>query len=137
MVNWTQVFRFGNIFLVPTSVNGSKPLLFVLDTGSPNNVLSVRAGQLIGKVRSEDRMRVTGMSGNAKQVYTSDKASLRFGHFEQPNNYAITLDLSAMNRQNGTEVSGFLGFQLLQLLEVKLDYRDGLVDFEYSHKHTK
>ena len=137
MVNWTQVFRFGNIFLVPTSVNGSKPLLFVLDTGSPNNVLSVRAGQLIGKVRSEDRMRVTGMSGNAKQVYSSDKASLRFGHFEQPNNYAITLDLSAMNRQNGTEVSGFLGFQVLQLLEVKLDYRDGLVDFEYSHKHTK
>lgn len=82
-------------------------------------------------------MRVTGMSGNAKQVYSSDKASLRFGHFEQPNNYAITLDLSAMNRQNGTEVSGFLGFQVLQLLEVKLDYRDGLVDFEYSHKHTK
>jgi hypothetical protein len=42
-----------------------------------------------------------------------------------------------MNRQNGIEVSGFLGFQVLQLLEVKLDYRDGLVDFEYGHKHTQ
>ena len=36
----------------------------------------------------------------------------------------------------GTELSGFLGFQMLQLLELKLDYRDGLVDFVYESKRA-
>jgi hypothetical protein len=34
----------------------------------------------------------------------------------------------------GTEVSGFLGFGMLRVLDLKLDYRDGLVDFEYDPK---
>jgi hypothetical protein len=45
-----------------------------------------------------------------------------------------TLDLSLFSRSLGTEVSGFLGFDTLRLLEIKLDYRDGLVDFEYAPK---
>jgi hypothetical protein len=32
----------------------------------------------------------------------------------------------------GTEISGFIGFDLLGLLVVKIDYRDGLMSFEYS-----
>ena len=32
----------------------------------------------------------------------------------------------------GTEVSGFLGFTMLRLLEIKIDYRDDLVDFSYK-----
>ena len=33
-----------------------------------------------------------------------------------------------------TEVSGVLGFQMLRLLDIKIDYRDGLVDFNYDAK---
>jgi hypothetical protein len=40
------------------------------------------------------------------------------------------------SRQLGTEVSGFLGFDMLRMLEVKLDYRDGLVDFGYDPKRV-
>ena len=43
MVNWTEVFRFGHIMLVPTSVNDSKPMLFGIDTGALSNLLSLRA----------------------------------------------------------------------------------------------
>ena len=46
----------------------------------------------------------------------------------------VTFDLSPESRRLGTEVSGFLGFDMLRLLEIKLDYRDGLVDFEYDPK---
>jgi tetratricopeptide (TPR) repeat protein len=34
MAEWTKVFRFGHMILLPTSVNDSKPLLFGLDTGA-------------------------------------------------------------------------------------------------------
>jgi hypothetical protein len=53
-----------------------------------------------------------------------------------PNLDIVTFDLSNPSKQMGTELSGFLGFQMLQLLELKLDYRDGLVDFVYESKRA-
>ncbi len=137
MANWTKVFRFGHSVLVPTSVNDSKPMLFGLDTGAFANILSVRAGRQVSKVSSDDRVRVRGLNGDVKKVYSSEKATLRFGHLQQPNLEIVTLDLFTLSRRTGTEVSGFLGFAMLRLLEVKLDYRDGLVDFEYDPKRVQ
>lgn len=136
MANWTKVFRFGHSMLVPTRVNDSKPMLFGLDTGAFNNILSVRAGRQVSKVSSEDRLRVRGLSGEVNKVYSSSKVTLQFGHLQQANLDIITLDLSILSRRMGTEVSGFLGFGMLRLLEVKLDYRDGLVDFGYDPKRV-
>jgi hypothetical protein len=136
MANWTKVFRFGHSMLVPTSVNDSKFMLFGLDTGSSSNILSARAGRQVAKVSSDDRIRVRGLNGEVNKVYSSDKATLRFGHLQQPNLGILTLDLSTLSRHTGTEISGLLGFEMLRMLEVKLDYRDGLVDFEYDPKHV-
>jgi hypothetical protein len=136
MADWTKVFRFGHSILVPTSVNDSKAMLFGLDTGAFSNLLSVRAGRQVSKVSSEDRVRVRGVNGAVDKVYSSEKATLRFGHFQQSNLGIITLDLSTISRHTGTEVSGFLGFAMLRQLEVELDYRDGLVDFKYDPKRV-
>jgi len=136
MANWEKVFRFGHSILVPTMVNGSNSMLFGLDTGAPINLLSVRAGRQVSKVGSEDRRRVRGLSGEVNKVYSSAKATLVFGHLRHENLDIITLDLSAVSRNIGTEVSGFLGFGMLRLLDVKLDYRDGLADFEYDPKRV-
>jgi tetratricopeptide (TPR) repeat protein len=136
MADWTKVFRFGHSILVPTSVNDSKAMLFGLDTGAFSNLLSVRAGRLVAKVNSEDRVQIHGLNGNVDKVYSSENATLRFGHFQQSNLGIITLDLSSVSRHTGTEVSGFLGFAMLRQLEVELDYRDGLVNFKYDPKRV-
>jgi tetratricopeptide (TPR) repeat protein len=136
MVNWTKVFRFGHAMLVPTSVNDSKPMLFGLDTGAFTNVLSLRAGRQVAKVSSDYRDRVGGLNGEVNKVYSSEKVTLSFGHYRQSNQGMVTVDLSTVSRQTGTEVSGFLGFAMLRQLELKLDYRDGLVDFEYDPKRA-
>lgn len=137
MTEWTKVFRFGHSLLVPTWVNDySKAMLFGLDTGASSNILSARAGRQVSKVRANDRIRVRGLEGAVNQVYSSEKATLRFGRLRQSNLDIITLDLANISRHTGTEVSGFLGFAMLMLLEVKLDYRDGLVDFEYDPKRA-
>ena len=122
--------------LVPTSVNDSKFMLFGLDTGASSNILSARAGRQVSKVSSDDTIRVLGLNGDVNKVYSSDRATLRFGHLQQPNLGILTLDLSTLSRHTGTEVSGLLGFEMLRVLEVKLDYRDGLVDFEYDPKRV-
>ncbi|MFZ0806834.1 MAG: aspartyl protease family protein [Candidatus Sulfotelmatobacter sp.] len=137
MADWTRVFRFRNLLLVPTTVNDSEPLLFLVDTGSVGSMLSLGAGRTASKVRSEDKVRLKGLSGSVNSVYSSRSAKLRFGHLEQKNKDILTIDLSNMSRQVGTEISGVLGFQVLMMLDVKLDYRDGLADFEYDPKARK
>ena len=134
MANWTKVFRLGHMILIPTLVNDSSALLFGLDTGAFENVLSLRAArQAAGGAYAVDSVRIRGLSGQVNEVYGAN-ATLRFGHLRQPNMGVVTLDLSRLSRQLGTELSGLLGFSMLRVLEIKIDYRDGLVDFEYDPK---
>lgn len=135
MANWTRIFRFGHLILVPTSVNSSHDMLFGLDTGAFANILSLRAAREMSKVSKEDWLNVNGLDGQVKHVYSA-KAVLRFGHLQAPNMEIVTLDLSSQSRMFGTEVSGFLGYAMLRILEVKVDYRDGLVDFVYDPKRV-
>jgi hypothetical protein len=136
MGNWTKVLRFGHTLLVPTSVNDSKPMLFILDTGAFSNVLSLRAAQQVAKVSSDYRDRIKGISGSVTSVYLAAKTTLTFGHFRQFNQGIVTFGVSNVSSSIATEVSGFLGFEMLQRLELKLDYRDGLVDFVYDPKRA-
>lgn len=132
MANWTKVFRFGHELLIPTYVNDSKPLLFLIDTGSFTNLLSVRAARQVTKV-ADSSVQVRGLSGAVKKVYSGEQATLTFSHFRQNNQQIVTIDLSDLCRRTGTEVSGILGFNVLRLLEIKIDYRDGLVDFNHPN----
>jgi predicted aspartyl protease len=135
MARWTRVFRFGHMLLIPTRVDGFGPMLFMIDTGSFTNILSTRAAREVTKVRADSRTQVKGLSGAVANVYRADKATLQFGHYSQENEDIVTLDLSALSKSTGTEVSGILGFEMLRILQVKIDYRDGLVDFVYDPKH--
>jgi len=132
MKSWTPVFHFGHALLIRTEVNDSKPMLFLIDTGAGANLLSTRAGREVTKVRSDTNMHIKGVSGTVANVYSADKATLQFGRFAQKNLDIMSLDLSNISQSTGTEVSGILGFQLLRMLQVKIDYRDGLVDFAYG-----
>ena len=103
----------------------------------PPNVIPLAVVEDCEIVKSTDALRClklglrfTTVSGAVNKVYSSEKATLRFAHFEQSNLDIITLDLSTVSRHTGTEVSGFLGFAMLRQLEIELDYRDGLVDFK-------
>ena len=74
---------------------------------------------------------VTGISGKVKNVYSADKAVLQFGHLRQENQDLLAFNSDSISEHVGTEISGTLGFVLLHFLDVKIDYRDNLVDFAY------
>ncbi len=130
--SWSPVFHFGHQLLIPTEVNNSKPMLFLIDTGAWTNLLSIRAAREVTKINSDSYMRVKGMSGSVAEVYRADRATLRFSNISQKAWDVVTFDLSNISRDAGAEVSGILGFELLGKLQVKIDYRDGLVDFSYD-----
>jgi hypothetical protein len=78
--------------------------------------------------------RVEGLNGMVDKVYSANKAVLQFGHLRQENQEVIGFDTTSISDNVGTEVSGFLGFAMLRLLDIKIDYRDALVDFTYDPK---
>lgn len=136
MARWTQIFRFGHTFLVPTTVNDSESMLFGLETGAFDNVLAERAGRQTSKVKPSFGPRVSGFTGEVKKVFHA-KVTLRVGHLQQSNLDITTLDLSDMSAKTGTEVSGLLGFVMLQMLDIKLDQRDGLAQMTFDPKRVQ
>ena len=106
----------------------------MLDTGALNNAISPAAAREVTKVRGDSDMIVTGVSGRVQNVYSANKAVLQFGHLRQENQDMLSFDTTGLSDASGTEISGFLGFVLLRFLDIKIDYRDALVDFSYDAK---
>ncbi len=135
MKSYTQVYRFGHTLLVPTLIGDAPTKLFVLDTGSTSNLISPSAASEVTRVHGDPRKIVKGLSGSVKDVYRADKAVIQFGHLRQENQDLVAVDLTNISNGIGTEASGILGFAMLGLLDIKIDYRDGLIDFSYDPKH--
>jgi tetratricopeptide (TPR) repeat protein len=134
MQSYTRIFRFGHDLLIPTSIGKVPQKLFVLDTGALTNFISPEAAREVTKVHGDSDTIVEGISGRVDKVYSASKAVLTFGHLRQENQDLTAFDTKPLSDDVGTEVSGFLGFVLLRFLDIKIDYRDDLVDFQYDAK---
>ena len=132
MKSWTSVYRIGHDMLVPTALNSKRLRLFIIDTGAQITSISPAAAREVTKVHSDANMTVKGISGDVAHVYSGDKVIFRFGHLEQEHDDVLSFDTSGLSKGSGVEISGLIGFDLLGLLVVKIDYRDGLMDFQYS-----
>jgi hypothetical protein len=130
MKSYTQAYRFGQDLLVPTLI-GDPPTpakLFLIASASYNSVITPAAAKEVTDVHRQD-FTIKGISGTVNKVYSADKVVLQFGSLRQENQNLVAFDLSKISDAMGTEASGSLGFTLLRPLDIKLDYRDGLVDF--------
>lgn len=134
MQSYTHVYRFGHDLLVPTKVGEVPGMLFLLDTGAFINAISPGAAREVTKVHGDAYTTIKGLSGSVKKVYTANKAVLQFGHLRQENQDMTAFDMSRISESSDTEVSGFFGFTMLRYLDIKIDYRDALVDFTYDAK---
>jgi len=131
MSSYARVFRFSHMLLVPTKINNAPGKLFLIDSGAWNNMITPDAAREVTKVHGDSDTIIKGLSGSVKKVYETGTVVLEFGSLRQTNEDMVAFDLSNISRDVGTEVSGTLGFAMLNLLKLKLDYRDALVKFEY------
>jgi len=134
MQNYSRVFRFGHMLLIPTTLNKSATKLFAIDTGALNNLISPDAAREVTHVSDDPRVHVKGISGEVKNVYSGDEITLQFADIQQRNLDIVSIDMKNMSNNFGTEISGTLGFAMLRMLDIKIDYRDDLVHFDYDWK---
>jgi tetratricopeptide (TPR) repeat protein len=137
--NWTppefadfeKVYRFGHMLLLPVGLNKSPVHLFLLDTGAFDNSVSPAAAKEASKISRDSDIRVKGLIEEVKTGFTTGNMLLTFGHFQQRGDL-VAFDMTGISNSVGTEVSGTLGLAMLEHLEIKLDYRDNLVQFRYD-----
>lgn len=134
MQSYTRVLRFGHDLLVPTTIGNVPFKFFLLDSGALTNFISPAAAREVTKVHGDSDMTVEGVSGRVDKVFSANKAILQFGHLKQENQDMTAFDITPISDSVGTEISGFLGFTTLRVLDVKIDYRDALIDFKYDAK---
>lgn len=134
MQSYTRVLRFGHDLLVPTAIGNVPFKFFLLDTGALTNFISPAAAREVTKVHGDSDTIVEGVSGRVDKVFSANKAILQFGHLKQENQDMTAFDTTPISDSIGTEVSGFLGFTTLRVLDIKIDYRDALIDFSYDAK---
>lgn len=132
MKDYTPVYRIGHNMIVPAALNNKTVRLFIVDTGAFATVVSPAAAREVTKVSTDSDMHVKGVSGDVKHVYSGDKVVIRFAHLQQEIDNVVSFDNANISKGLGTEISGFIGFDLLHFLTISIDYRDGLMKFVYS-----
>ncbi|MGO9088503.1 MAG: aspartyl protease family protein [Candidatus Sulfotelmatobacter sp.] len=135
MKDYMPVFRSGHYLIVPVVLNGKASRLFMVDTGAFSTSISQEAAQAVTKVRGGEGGLVKGMSGNVAKVSFSEAITFQFAGIRQQNNDLITFNTVGLSRGAGVEISGLLGSTLLRQLTISIDYRDGLVKFDFDPRH--
>ena len=134
MKDYTQVYRVGHDLLIPTQLNGAKIKLFMLDTGMFATTISPQSAREFTKVDGDSPIDVQGLSGNVKKVYSASKVDFKFADISLKAADVVSFDTSKFSKDAGMEISGFLGATTLRQLTIHIDYRDGLVKFDYDPK---
>lgn len=133
--SFKPVFRADHLLLLSTKLNGSKPFLFIVDTGSSRTLLSSNAAAAVTKLHgSSSNVRLRGISGSVEHVSETGKVLVEFAGFQQGAPSMLALDLSRLSKEAGLEISGLLGISWLQFLVTTLNYHDGLIKFELAER---
>jgi predicted aspartyl protease len=141
MSKWLRIYRNGHELLMPSGIVDTKRIkdetawkekLFMLDTGSFDNLISTAAAREVTKIDRDDSIGVSGISGKMNKVYDSGNFTLAFANLRLDPPRMTAIDMTNISHDAGVEVSGLIGAPALSQLVLHIDYRDNLVWCEYS-----
>jgi len=132
MKDYVGFFRSGHFIVLPTLLNGKTQRLFMVDTGAFSTAISPEAAREVTKVHGGTPGSVKGLSGEVAKVSFAEAILFQFGGIGQQNNDLYSFDTSGLSKGAGFEISGFLGSTVLRQLTISIDYRDGLIKFDYD-----
>ncbi len=135
--SWTRVFRSGHDLILPISINSGPLRLFIVDTGAQFDSVSPEAAREVGKISKGSYVDIVGISGKVNKTYTTGPVTLSFANMRYPSQGMLGLENTAVSRDVGVEIAGFLGAETLHELTMQIDYRDDLIHFSYDPKRVQ
>ena len=120
-------FRKGMIF-VPVRLNGSKPLSFVLDTGSARMLIDRTLADSLDLKRSGQGS-LQGAGAGRIPIEFVHNVDLGLPGLESRGYEFSTADLQPLQASLGAEVDGILGYEVFSRFVVTVDYESRTVTF--------
>jgi hypothetical protein len=129
MKDYTQIYRAGGNLILPAALGSSMVKLFVLDLGASATTISPGVAMDVAKVHEKDM-------GGGRKVIVADEITYNFAHMSQKVNSVFASDTSGVSNALGMDIAGTIGKNIFGLLTMHIDYRDGLIKFEYVSNRT-
>jgi hypothetical protein len=126
--SWTPIYRVAGCLLLPVKVNGSPPKLFEILFDSGRDWVSIPTAQEFSQLQDRSSRGAFDSSGFLSETFRTGPITLDIAgrRFKQGDDTA--LDFGPASDALGLEVSGDLGYEFLRNVDLKIDYRDGLID---------
>jgi tetratricopeptide (TPR) repeat protein len=134
MKGWTRIFRSGHNLLIPTNVNNMRNSLFVLDTGSMQNVIAPYLAADVTSLFSPQDIEVRGIGGDVTKLLAASKVMITFAGVKQQVKGMTAIDVTSVFRNLDVRVDGAVGYSALRFVILSIDYRDNLIHVEYKPK---
>jgi hypothetical protein len=132
VANYSPVYHRQQFLLVPVMLNHRERRLFALDSGMRMSTMTSEAAHLVSTTKMNFTNPEQTVSGGTLQHYR-DHFDFQFANVSFDNQAQIfEFDPSAIDQSAGFEIAGLIGFDMLHVLTIHMDYRDGLVRFELS-----
>jgi hypothetical protein len=126
MEKFTRALQVGHLLLLGTKVNKERFGYFLLDTGAAFSSLSL---DLAGwGAQNSSALPVFGLSGRADGFARVSPVQFQMDRGPLFDSGPVALDLRAMSRQEGVEISGLIGYPAISKGILTINYRDGLID---------
>jgi predicted aspartyl protease len=116
-----------NLIILQGSINGSKPLAFILDTGASTTVISDSQAKELG-LKLEGKTDATTQGGSIEASFVKD-VSLNLSGVEFPKMTLAAIRLSGLEAGLGRQVDGILGYEIFNRFVVEIDYASKVVTF--------
>jgi predicted aspartyl protease len=125
----------GGLVFVRVSVERSRPLAFVLDSGAARMVIDRRVADELG-LRRVGSGRIGGAGGGGVPVDYVRDVTLALAGITSRGHELATADLRPLEATVGRRVEGVLGYELFARLVVEIDYPAGEVTLRAPERYT-
>ena len=116
-----------NLVILRGSINGSKPLDFILDTGASTSVISDSRAKDLG-LKLEGKTDATTQGGSIEASFVKG-VSLNLSGIEFPAMTLAAIRLSGLEAGLGRKIDGILGYEIFNRFVVEIDYVSKVVTF--------
>lgn len=128
--------HIGNLVIVPISINGSVPLNFIIDTGSPHTIITNIEAINYFKLNKGKQIQISGLGNNSKtlEAYLSMNNSLKIGKATSHTTEIVLLFEKEFNLSSrfGVPIFGIIGYDLLSEFITEINYTQNKISF-YNH----
>jgi hypothetical protein len=125
-----RVFRFGDRLAIPTSINGTRAKLFLIDSGGPLHMIDTETAKEFTEPGDTGRIKVKGVQGIVNRTSWAGLASLAFAGFRLDRPEVMAISLEKMSDSLGTGIAGAVNLPIQGDQTVTLDYRSGSIRIE-------